>query len=592
MSVPLRTSGKRKSASVALRGSETLKKFFRARHHRLALDFIRRKTMNSDKVKAGVEHAPHRSLLKADGYNDEQMRRPFVGVVNSFNEIAPGHMHLQNIARAVKDGVLAAGGTPMEFNTIGVCDGIAMGHDGMHFSLSSRELIADTIECMVKAHCFDALVFIPNCDKIVPGMLMAAMRLNLPCIFVSGGPMLSINQRDLNTVFEAVGARKANLINDEELAEIEGSSCPGCGSCSGMFTANSMNCLTEVLGLGLPGNGTIPAVYAERIRLAKTAGMQVMKLLADDIRPRDIVTPAAFENALTTDMALGCSTNSALHLLAIAHEADIALDLHMINDISEHTPNLCHLAPAGHHHMQDLMEAGGISAVLKELLDAGMIQGQCKTVTGKTVAENVAHAVNRNPEVIRPIDNPYTKTGGLAVLFGNLAPNGAIVKRSAVKPEMLVNTGTAKCFDSEEEAIAAIYAGKIVPGDIVVIRYEGPAGGPGMREMLSPTSAIVGMKLDTTVALLTDGRFSGASCGAAIGHISPEAAAGGPIAYIKDGDKIAIDIPNYSLKLLVSDEEMEERKKTMKIREPKKLTGYLKRYAKNVSSADKGAIVE
>ena len=548
--------------------------------------------MNSDKVKAGVEHAPHRSLLKADGYNDEQMRRPFIGVVNSFNEVAPGHMHLQTIARAVKDGVLAAGGTPMEFNTIGVCDGIAMGHDGMHFSLSSRELIADTIECMVKAHCFDALVFIPNCDKIVPGMLMAAMRLNLPCIFVSGGPMLSINQRDLNTVFEAVGARKANLINDEELAEIEGSSCPGCGSCSGMFTANSMNCLTEVLGLGLPGNGTIPAVYAERVRLAKTAGMQVMKLLADDVRPRDIITPAAFENALTTDMALGCSTNSALHLLAIAHEADITLDLHMINAISEKTPNLCHLAPAGHHHMQDLLEAGGISAVLKELLDAGMIHGDCKTVTGKTVAENVARVVNRNPEVIRPLDNPYTKTGGLAVLFGNLAPNGAIVKRSAVKPEMLVNTGTAKCFDSEEEAIAAIYAGKIVPGDIVVIRYEGPAGGPGMREMLSPTSAIVGMKLDTTVALLTDGRFSGASCGAAIGHISPEAAAGGPIAYIKDGDKIAIDIPNYSLKLLVSDEEMEERKKTMKIREPKKLTGYLKRYAKNVSSADKGAIVE
>ena len=548
--------------------------------------------MNSDKVKAGVEHAPHRSLLKADGYNDEQMRRPFVGVVNSFNEIAPGHMHLQNIARAVKDGVLAAGGTPMEFDTIGVCDGIAMGHDGMHFSLSSRELIADTIECMVKAHCFDALVFIPNCDKIVPGMLMAAMRLNLPCIFVSGGPMLSINQRDLNTVFEAVGARKANLINDEELAEIEGSSCPGCGSCSGMYTANSMNCLTEVLGLGLPGNGTIPAVYAERVRLAKTAGMQVMKLLADDVRPRDIITPAAFENALTTDMALGCSTNSALHLLAIAHEADISLDLHMINEISEKTPNLCHLAPAGHHHMQDLLEAGGISAVLKELLDAGMIHGDCKTVTGKTVAENVARAVNRNPEVIRPLDNPYTKTGGLAVLFGNLAPNGAIVKRSAVKPEMLVNTGTAKCFDSEEEAIAAIYAGKIVPGDIVVIRYEGPAGGPGMREMLSPTSAIVGMKLDTSVALLTDGRFSGASCGAAIGHISPEAAAGGPIAYIKDGDKIAIDIPNYSLKLLISDEEMEERKKTMKIREPKKLTGYLKRYAKNVSSADKGAIVE
>ena len=555
--------------------------------------------MNSDKVKAGVEHAPHRSLLKADGYNDEQMRRPFVGVVNSFNEIAPGHMHLQTIARAVKDGVLAAGGTPMEFNTIGVCDGIAMGHDGMHFSLSSRELIADTIECMVKAHCFDALVFIPNCDKIVPGMLMAAMRLNLPCIFVSGGPMLSINQRDLNTVFEAVGARKANLINDEELAEIEGSSCPGCGSCSGMFTANSMNCLTEVLGLGLPGNGTIPAVYAERVRLAKTAGMQVMKLLADDVRPRDIITPAAFENALTTDMALGCSTNSALHLLAIAHEADITLDLHMINAISEKTPNLCHLAPAGHHHMQDLLEAGGISAVLKELLDAGMIHGDCKTVTGKTVAENVARAVNRNPEVIRPLDNPYTKTGGLAVLFGNLAPNGAIVKRSAVKPEMLVNTGTAKCFDSEEEAIAAIYAGKIVPGDIVVIRYEGPAGGPGMREMLSPTSAIVGMKLDTTVALLTDGRFSGASCGAAIGHISPEAAAGGPIAYIKDGDKIAIDIPNRGIQLQVSDAELAARREAQDARGDKAWTPKnrerqvsfaLRAYASLATSADKGAV--
>ncbi len=548
--------------------------------------------MNSDQVKKGVEHAPHRSLLKADGYSDEQMRRPFIGVVNSFNEIAPGHMHLQTIARAVKDGVLAAGGTPMEFNTIGVCDGIAMGHEGMRFSLSSRELIADTVECMVKGHCFDALVFIPNCDKIVPGMLMAAMRLNLPCIFVSGGPMLSIDQRDLNSVFEAVGARKANLIDDEELAEIEGMSCPGCGSCSGMFTANSMNCLTEALGLGLPGNGTIPAVYAERIRLAKNAGMQVMKLLEMNLRPRDIVTPAAFENALTTDMALGCSTNSALHLLAIAHEAGISLDLHMINEISEKTPNLCHLAPAGHHHMQDLMKAGGISAVMKELLDAGMLHGDCLSVTGKTLAENVAKAVNKDEEVIRPLSNPYSKTGGLAVLFGNLAPNGSIVKRSAVKPEMLVNTGTARCFDSEEEAIAAIYAGKIVPGDIVVIRYEGPSGGPGMREMLSPTSAIVGMKLDTTVALLTDGRFSGASCGAAIGHISPEAAAGGPIAYIKDGDQIAIDIPNYSLKLLVSDEEMEERKKTMKLKEPKELTGYLKRYAKSVSSADKGAIVE
>lgn len=548
--------------------------------------------MRSDQVKKGVEHAPHRSLLKADGYSDEQLKRPFVGIVNSFNEVAPGHIHLQTIARAVKDGVLAAGGTPMEFNTIGVCDGIAMGHEGMRFSLSSRELIADTIECMVTGHCFDALVFIPNCDKIVPGMLMAALRLNLPCVFVSGGPMLSLDQKDLNSVFEAVGARKANLINDEELAEIEGSSCPGCGSCSGMFTANSMNCLTEVLGLGLPGNGTIPAVYGERIRLAKTAGMQVMEVLKQNLCPRDIVTEKAFENALTTDMALGCSTNSALHLLAIAHEAGITLDLHMINEISERTPNLCHLAPAGHHHMQDLLKAGGIQAVMKELLDAGMLHGDCMTVTGKTVTEAVKKAVNRDPEVIRPMDNPYSRTGGLAVLFGNLAPNGAIVKRSAVKPEMLKNTGTARCFDSEEEAIAAIYGGKIVPGDVVVIRYEGPSGGPGMREMLSPTSAIVGMKLDTTVALLTDGRFSGASCGAAIGHISPEAAAGGPIAYIKDGDKIEIDIPNYSLKLLVSDEEMEERKKTMKLKEPKELTGYLKRYARMVSSADKGAIVE
>ncbi len=548
--------------------------------------------MISDQIKLGVERAPHRSLLKADGYTDEQLRRPLIGVVNSFNEITPGHVHLQTISRAVKDGVLAAGGTPMEFNTIGVCDGIAMGHEGMRFSLSSRELIADTIECMVKGHCFDALVFIPNCDKIVPGMLMAALRLNLPAVFVSGGPMLSINQKDLNSVFEAVGARKANLIDDEQLAEIEGSACPGCGSCSGMFTANSMNCLTEVLGLGLPGNGTIPAVYGERIRLAKTVGMQVMTLLEKNIRPRDIITEKSLENALTTDMALGCSTNSALHLLAIAHEANIKMDLHMINEISEKTPNLCHLAPAGHHHMQDLLQAGGISAVLKQLLDAGMLHGDCITATGKTVAENVARAINKDEEVIRPMSNPYSKTGGLAVLFGNLAPNGAIVKRSAVKPEMLVNTGTAKCFDSEEEAIAAIYAGKIVPGDIVVIRYEGPAGGPGMREMLSPTSAIVGMKLDTTVALLTDGRFSGASCGAAIGHISPEAAAGGPIAYIKDGDKIAIDIPNYSIKLLVSDEEMDERKATMKLKEQKELTGYLKRYAKMVSSADKGAIVE
>ena len=547
--------------------------------------------MYSDQIKLGAEHAPHRSLLKADGYSDEQLRRPFIGIVNSFNEIAPGHIHLQTIARAVKDGVLLAGGTPMEFNTIGVCDGIAMGHEGMRFSLSSRELIADTIECMARAHCFDALVFIPNCDKIVPGMLMAALRLNLPCVFVSGGPMLSLGGRDLNSVFEAVGARKAGLIDDDALLDIENTSCPGCGSCSGMFTANSMNCLTEVLGLGLPGNGTIPAAYAARTRLAKQAGIQVLDTLRKNLRPRDIVTEAALENALTADMALGCSTNSALHLLAIAHEAGIQLDLHKINEVSERTPNLCHLAPAGPHHMQDLLQAGGISAVLKALLDGGMLHGDCLTVTGKTLRETVAKTENRNEEVIRPLSNPYSKTGGLAVLFGNLAPKGAIVKRSAVKPEMLVNTGTARCFDSEEEAIAAIYAGKIVPGDIVVIRYEGPAGGPGMREMLSPTSAIVGMKLDTSVALLTDGRFSGASCGAAIGHISPEAAAGGPIAYVQDGDRIAIDIPNYSLKLLVSDEELEERKRNAKPRPLKPLTGYLKRYAKNVSSADTGAIV-
>ena len=547
--------------------------------------------MNSDKVKAGVEHAPHRSLLKADGYNDEQMRRPFVGVVNSFNEIAPGHMHLQNIARAVKDGVLAAGGTPMEFDTIGVCDGIAMGHDGMHFSLSSRELIADTIECMVKAHCFDALVFIPNCDKIVPGMLMAAMRLNLPCIFVSGGPMLSINQRDLNTVFEAVGARKANLINDEELAEIEGSSCPGCGSCSGMFTANSMNCLTEVLGLGLPGNGTIPAVYAERIRLAKTAGMQVMKLLADDIRPRDIVTPAAFENALTTDMALGCSTNSALHLLAIAHEADIALDLHMINDISEHTPNLCHLAPAGHTYMEDLNEAGGIYAVMNEISKLGLLNLDCMTVTGKTVGENIKDCINKNPEVIRTIDNPYSKTGGIAVLRGNLAPDSCVVKRSAVAPEMLVHEGPARVFDSEDDAIAAIKGGKIVAGDVVVIRYEGPKGGPGMREMLNPTSAIVGMGLGSTVALITDGRFSGASRGASIGHVSPEAAAGGPIGLVEEGDIIAIDINANTINMKVSDEELARRRANWTPK-TKEVSGYLKRYAALVTSADKGAILK
>lgn len=548
--------------------------------------------MRSDLVKQGVERAPHRSLFKASGYTNEQIRKPLIGVVNSYTDLVPGHMHLQQISRAVKDGVLMAGGTPFEFNTIAVCDGIAMGHNGMHFSLSSRELIADTIECMATGHELDALVFIPNCDKIVPGMLLAACRLNLPCVFVSGGPMLSINQRDLNTVFEAVGARKANMITDAELDDIEGSSCPTCGSCSGMFTANSMNSLCEVLGMALPGNGTIPAVYSERIRLAKQAGMQVMKVLEQNIRPKDIITEKSIENALTTDMALGCSTNTALHLLAVAHEAGVPFALSKINEISEKTPNLCHLAPAGKHHMQDLMQAGGIYAVVKELSDHGLIHTDCMTVLGETIGEATKDSVVRDPEVIRPWDNPYLATGGLAVLFGNIAPNGSIVKRSAVASEMMVNEGTAKVFDSEESAIGAIYAGKIKPGDVVVIRYEGPAGGPGMREMLSPTSAIAGMKLDTTVALITDGRFSGASRGAAIGHISPEAQAGGPIAYVKDGDRIKIDIPNYSIELLVSEEEMEERKKTMKVREQRDLTGYLKRYARYVQSADKGAIVE
>ena len=548
--------------------------------------------MNSDKVKAGVEHAPHRSLLKADGYNDEQMRRPFVGVVNSFNEIAPGHMHLQNIARAVKDGVLAAGGTPMEFDTIGVCDGIAMGHDGMHFSLSSRELIADTIECMVKAHCFDALVFIPNCDKIVPGMLMAAMRLNLPCIFVSGGPMLSINQRDLNTVFEAVGARKANLINDEELAEIEESSCPGCGSCSGMYTANSMNCLTEALGMGLPGNGTIPAPYSARLRLAKHAGMQIMTLVEKNIRPRDIMTPAAFNNAETVDMALGCSTNTMLHLPAIAHEAGVTINLDHANEISAHTPNLCHLAPAGDTFMEDLDRAGGVLAVMKELTKKGLLDTSVMTCTGKTMAENLEGVVNRDERIIRPVDNPYSTSGGIAVLKGNLAKDGCVVKQSAVAPEMMVHEGPARVFDSEEDAIAAIYARKIVPGDVVVIRYEGPKGGPGMREMLNPTSAICGMGLGESVALLTDGRFSGATRGASIGHISPEAAAGGLIALVEEGDRIAIDIPKCTIELKVDEETLAKRKAAWVCSEPKVKTGYLARYAKLVSSADKGAILE
>ena len=553
--------------------------------------------MNSDKMKSGVERAPQRSLLKAMGYTDSQIKKPLIGIVNSFNEVIPGHIHLQNIARAVKDGVLAAGGTPMEFNTIGVCDGIAMGHEGMKYSLVTREIIADSIECMAKAHAFDGLVFIPNCDKIVPGMLMAACRVNIPSIFISGGPMLSNCSQDgtamdLNSVFEAVGAYKNGTLDDSGLSYFEENACPGCGSCSGMFTANSMNCLSEVLGIALPGNGSVPAVHASRIRLAKTAGEKVMELVEKDIRPLDIITPASFKNALTVDMALGCSTNSALHLAAVANEAHVDFDLHMINEISEHTPNLCHLAPAGHHHMQDLEAAGGVRAVMGELCDLGLIDTSLMTVTGKTVEDNIAGARSKNTEVIRKSNNPYTKTGGLAVLFGSLAPDGAIVKRSAVAPEMLKHSGPARVFNSEEEAIKVIYEGGINPGDVVVIRYEGPAGGPGMREMLSPTSAIAGMGLDKEVALITDGRFSGATRGAAIGHVSPEAVNGGAIAYVKEGDIISIDIPNYSISLDVSDAELNNRRKTQKPLVKTELTGYLKRYSKMVSSADKGAVIK
>lgn len=539
--------------------------------------------MNSTKIKNGVTAAPQRALLGAMGYTDSQLRKPLVGVVNSFNEVVPGHTHLQQIARAVKDGVLAAGGTPMEFNTIAVCDGLAMGHDGMHYSLASRELIADSIECMVKAHCFDALVFIPNCDKVVPGMLMAAARCNLPSIFVSGGPMLSLDGRDLNTVFEAVGAVNAGKMSEAELAEVECSSCPGCGSCSGMFTANSMNCLCEAIGMALPGNGTIPAVYSQRIHLAKHAGMQVMELLQRDLRPRDILTAKAFHNALTVDMALGCSTNTALHLPAIAAEAGVTFDLHTVNEISARTPNLCRLAPAGKHHMQDLHRAGGVPAVMKEV--AHLLDPDCLTVSGTPLGEVIAHAEVRDREVIQR----YTDEGGLAVLYGNLAPDGGIVKRCAVRKEMLRFTGKARVFECEEDAVKAILSGKIVKGDCVVIRNEGPAGGPGMREMLSPTSAIAGMGLDADVALITDGRFSGATRGAAIGHISPEAVAGGTIALVEEGDLIKIDIPDYSLELLVDDDTLAERQVEKVFSPQRQLTGYLKRYAALVSSADKGA---
>ena len=553
--------------------------------------------MRSEEVKSGVSRAPHRSLLKALGMDAAQIERPFIGVVNSFNEVVPGHSELNRIARAVKDGILMAGGTPFEFNTIAVCDGIAMGHEGMRYSLASRELIADTVECMAMAHGFDALVFIPNCDKVVPGMLMAAARLNLPCVFVSGGPMLSISDRagnpmDLSGVFEAVGAISAGRMDPEELRYIEENACPGCGSCSGMFTANSMNCLCEAIGIALPGNGSIPAVYAGRVRLAKQAGRQVVKLLHENIRPLDILTPAAFDNALRVDMALGCSTNTVLHLPAIANEAGIRLPLELINSISEQVPNLCHLAPAGAHHMQDLDRAGGVYAVMKTLLDAGLLDGSLPTVTGRTVAENLSDVRVWDRDVIRPVSDPYSQSGGLAILFGSLAPNGSVVKKSAVAPGMLKHKGPARVFDSEEAAIEAIMAGKIISGDVVVIRYEGPAGGPGMREMLSPTSAIAGMGLDKEVALVTDGRFSGATRGAAIGHISPEACNGGPIAFVREGDTIAIDIPNFRLDLDIPEEELERRKAQTVHRRQKELRGYLARYARRVSSADKGAIIE
>ena len=554
--------------------------------------------MKSDFVKSGTDRTPHRSLFKASGYTDSQINRPLIGIVNSKNEIVPGHIHLDTISRAVKDGVLAAGGTPMEFNVIAVCDGIAMGHEGMKYSLASREVIADSIECMVMAHGFDGLVFIPNCDKIVPAMLMAAARLNIPSVFVSGGAMLSIEGKegkclDLNSAFEAVGAYKAGKSTEEELLEIEENCCPGCGSCSGMFTANSMNCLTEAMGMALPGNGTIPAVYAARLRLAKQTGQQIMDTLSKNIHPRDILTPSAFENALRCDMALGCSSNSVLHLLAVANEAKVNLSLSHINEISENTPNLCRLAPAGSHHVQDLYHAGGVTKLMLELYNAGLVNGNSLTVTGKTMSEVVTQTrlYITKDDVIRPVSNPYSKTGGIAVLFGSLAPDGAVVKRSAVAPEMLTHRGKARVFDSEEEAIKAIYSMEIKPGDVVVIRYEGPSGGPGMREMLSPTSAIAGMGLDKTVALITDGRFSGATRGASIGHVSPEASKGGNIAYIKNGDMIIIDIPNYRIDIDIPDEAMEQRKKEIKLETKTNLTGYISRYSRLVSSADKGAVI-
>lgn len=552
--------------------------------------------MTSDNARAGMQQAPARSLFNALGFTPEEMKKPMVGIVSSYNEIVPGHMNIDKIVDAVKLGVAEAGGVPVVFPAIAVCDGIAMGHVGMKYSLVTRDLIADSTECMAIAHQFDALVMVPNCDKNVPGLLMAAARLNLPTVFVSGGPMLAGRvkgqKRSLSSMFEAVGSYAAGTMTEEDVCEFENKVCPTCGSCSGMYTANSMNCLTEALGMGLGGNGTIPAVYSERIKLAKHAGMAVMELVRKNIRARDIITKEAIMNALTVDMALGCSTNSMLHLPAIAHEIGFDFDISFANPISEKTPNLCHLAPAGPTYMEDLNEAGGVYAVMKELADINLLNTDCMTVTGKTIGENIAHAYNKNPEVIRPVENPYSKTGGLAVLKGNLAPDGSVVKRSAVVEEMMVHEGPARVFDCEEDAIAAIKGGKIVAGDVVVIRYEGPKGGPGMREMLNPTSAIAGMGLGSTVALITDGRFSGASRGASIGHVSPEAAVGGPIALVEEGDIISINIPEMKLDIKVSDEEMEARRAKWQPREPKVTTGYLSRYREMVTSGNRGAVLE
>ena len=552
--------------------------------------------MKSDNVKKGMQQAPHRSLFNALGFTKEEMDKPLVGIVSSYNEIVPGHMNLDKIVNAVKMGVAEAGGVPVVFPAIAVCDGIAMGHIGMKYSLVTRDLICDSTECMALAHQFDALVMVPNCDKNVPGLLMAAARVNVPTVFVSGGPMLAGHvkgkKRSLSSMFEAVGSYAAGTMSEEDVCEYEEKVCPTCGSCSGMYTANSMNCLTEALGMGLQGNGTIPAVYSERIRLAKHAGMAVMEMYKKDIRPRDIMTKEAILNALTVDMALGCSTNSMLHLPAIAHEVGFDFDISFANEISEKTPNLCHLAPAGPTYMEDLNEAGGVYAVMNELSELGLLHLDCMTVTGKTVGENIKGVENKDTSVIRPLDNPYSKTGGLAGLKGNLAPDGGVVKRSAVAEEMMVHEGPARVFDCEEDAIAAIKGGKIVAGDVVVIRYEGPKGGPGMREMLNPTSAIAGMGLGSSVALITDGRFSGASRGASIGHVSPEAAVGGPIALIEEGDIIAIDIPNMKLDVKVSEEELEARRTKWQPREPKVTSGYLARYASMVTSGNRGAVLE